>query len=200
MKTRVIVVKTGTANLASIAAALRRLDAEPVISDSADEVKSADRLVLPGVGTLGAAMQRLQSAGLVEVLRERITSGLPTLAVCLGLHLLCSESEESPGCEGLSIIDTKIKRFDKNLKVPQMGWNNIKADEKCSLLKSGYAYFANSYYLKKAPLAWAAAYSDYGGPFVAAMEKGYVMACQFHPELSGTFGLELISRWLKSTS
>lgn len=192
----VVVVRTGTANLASIVAGLKRVGAKPRIVESRPEVESARRLVLPGVGTLAAAMETLVEKDLVEPLRERVRTGRPTLAVCLGMQMLCETSEESPGLEGLGAVAGRIERFPKGLSVPQLGWNMIEPPPGARLLKSGYAYFANSYCLRRAPAGWTAAIADYGGPFVAAMERGSVLACQFHPELSSTFGLGLIERWL----
>jgi imidazole glycerol phosphate synthase glutamine amidotransferase subunit len=192
----VVVVRTGTANLASIVAGLERVGASPRISEDPSEVEEARRVVLPGVGTLAAAMERLAARGLVEPLRERIGAGRPTLAVCLGLQLLCQTSEESPGLEALGVIPGRVTRFAEGLRVSQLGWNRIVPDAGARLLEEGYVYFANSYCLREAPDGWHAALCDYGGPFVAAVERGAVLACQFHPELSSAFGLGLIRRWL----
>ncbi len=194
----VTVVRTGTANLASVVAGLKRVGATPRLSEDRKEVENARLLVLPGVGTLAAAMECLHASGLVEPLRERIKKGRPTMAVCLGLQMLCETSEESPGLEGLGVVPGHVTRFPKGLRVPQLGWNSIVPDEGAVLLREGYVYFANSYCLREAPDGWVAAMTDYGGPFVAGLERGPVLACQFHPELSSTFGSELISRWLEA--
>ena len=193
----VAVVRTGTANLASVLAGLRRVGAKPRVAEGPKDVEVSERLVMPGVGTLAAAMERLNKERLVEPLRERIASGRPTLAICLGLQMLCEESEENPGLEALGAAPAKITRFPENQRVPQLGWNLIEPDADCALLERGYAYFANSYRLERCPSGWAAAMSDYGGPFVAAMERGPVLACQFHPELSGELGTRLIRRWIE---
>ena len=153
--------------------------------------------MLPGVGAFGAAMQRLVAAGLVDVLAERVRAGRPLLAICLGLQLLCESSAESPGVRGLGVVPGRVTRFDTGLRVPQLGWNFIKPEPACSLLTSGHAYFANSYRLTDTPAGWSAASAEYGGPFVAAFERGSVLACQFHPELSGRWGLQLLRRWLE---
>lgn len=192
----VAVVRTGTANLASVLAGLRRVGARPRVAEGPKDIEQSERLVLPGVGTLAAAMAQLEKERLVEPLKERIASGRATLAICLGLQMLCEESEENPGLKALGVAPAKITRFSNDQRVPQLGWNRIEPDRNCVLLEQGYAYFANSYRLEKCPSGWAAAFSDYGGPFVAAMEKGSVLACQFHPELSGEFGIRLIKRWL----
>ncbi len=188
-------MRTGTANLASVAAAFRRIGAEPVIMEDKKEVMKAKRLVLPGVGTLGASMERIRAAGLVEPLCERVLSGRPTIAFCVGLQLLCESSDESPGVKGLGVVPRHVGRFPAHLAVPQFGWNKIIPGDGAKLLEEGYVYFANSYRVETPPDGWVPAMSDYGGPFVAAFEKGAVLACQFHPELSSTFGLALLRRW-----
>jgi imidazole glycerol phosphate synthase glutamine amidotransferase subunit len=190
------VVPTGTANMASVLAGLERAGACAQITADPDRIRSAERLVLPGVGALGAAMSRLQENGLVEALRERLQEGQPTLAVCVGLQILCESSAESPGVRGLGVLGGRVERFDRSVRVPQMGWNRVEADDGCRLIESGFAYFANSYRLVDPPDGFCAAFSDHGGRFVAALERGGVLACQFHPELSGQWGLALIKRWL----
>ena len=191
-----IVVRTGAANLASVLAALGRLGAPARTSTDPADIDQAERLILPGVGAFGAAMGRLQEAGLVGPLRRRIDAGKPTLAICLGMQMLFEGSDESPGCAGLGVAPGTLQQFTGDIRIPQMGWNRIVADDACGILAGGYVYFANSFRATDAPPGWAVATADHGGPFVAAMERGPVVACQFHPELSGAFGLELIRRWL----
>lgn len=192
---KVVVVRTGTANLASVVAAFSRIGAEPFITEDKKEVANAKRLILPGVGTLGASMQRIEASGLTETLRERVAKGRPTIAFCVGLQLLCESSDESPGVCALSVVPRHVGRFPAHLAVPQFGWNKIIPDEGAKLLQEGYVYFANSYRVETRPEGWVSAMSEYGGPFVAAFEKGPVLACQFHPELSSKFGLALLKRW-----
>jgi imidazole glycerol phosphate synthase glutamine amidotransferase subunit len=191
-----IVVRTGTANLASVLAALDRLGADARTSNNPADVERAERLILPGVGAFGAAMDRLDSDGLVEPLRDRIDAGRPTLAICLGMQLLFDGSDESPGRAGLGAASGTLQRFTGNIRIPQMGWNRMVADDTCHILQSGYVYFANSYRAVDAPAGWSVATADHGERFLAAIERGPVVACQFHPELSGSLGLELIHRWL----
>jgi imidazole glycerol phosphate synthase glutamine amidotransferase subunit len=194
-----VVVRTGTANLASVLAGLRRAGAEPRFAESARDVAEARRVVLPGVGAFAAAMRQLETDGLVEALATRITAGRPTLAVCLGLQLLCEESDESPGARGLGVLPIRVGKYSDAVRVPQLGWNEVTPSEGCRLLEPGFAYFANSYRLAETPLGWSAALSEHDGPFVAAIEQGPVLACQFHPELSGGWGLCLLRRWMEST-
>jgi imidazole glycerol phosphate synthase glutamine amidotransferase subunit len=192
----VVVVRTGTANLASVLVGLERVGAAPRITEDPADAERAERLVLPGVGTLAAALEHLRAAGLERPLAARVAAGRPTLAICLGLQLLCEESAESPGQAGLGAVPGRVTRFGDGVRVPQLGWNRIGCDDGCALLEPGHVYFANSYKLDAAPPGWRAARADYGGEFVAALERGPVLACQFHPELSGRLGLRLLARWL----
>ncbi len=194
--TAVVVIRTGTANLASVLAALGRAGVEARVTDDPRDAERAERLVLPGVGSFGAAMHTLNARGLAEPLRRRILEGRPTLAVCLGLQLLAESSDESPGVSGLGVIPARITRFSERVRVPQLGWNRVAASPECRLIGSGWAYYANSYRLETPPSGWASAATDHGGRFVGAMERGRVLACQFHPELSGAWGGRLIGRWL----
>ncbi len=191
-----VVVRTGMANLASVLAAFRRLGVEPEVSTDPRVVGSAERLVLPGVGAFGAAMQVLREAGLVEPIAAHVASGRPLFAVCLGLQVLCEASEESPGVPGLGIVPGVVQRFPADVLVPQLGWNLVRPTEGSRCLVPGHAYYANSYRLPRLPEGWEGATSDHGGSFVAALERGNVLACQFHPELSGAWGRQLIARWL----
>ena len=191
----VLVVRTGTANIASVVAGLTRAGASPRVTTDPGDVSSAARVVLPGVGAFGAAMERLGPLG--PVLVDRIRQGRATLAVCVGMQLLCEESEESPGVTGLGLIPARVERFPDSVHVPQLGWNRVVAGPECHLLETGYAYFANSYRIASPPAGWACATAAHGGPFVAAVERGPVLACQFHPELSGAWGLALLRRWVE---
>jgi imidazole glycerol phosphate synthase glutamine amidotransferase subunit len=195
---RVTLVPTGTANTASVIAAFTRLGASVEEAASADQVSSAPGVVLPGVGAFGAAMSRLDTLGLSTALRERVDAGRATLAVCAGMQLLGQDSEESPGASGLAVLDESVSRFGDGVSVPQMGWNSVEAAAGSRFVESGWAYFANSYRIENGPSGWMASLSDHGGPFVAALEKGDVLACQFHPELSGDWGASLLARWLES--
>ena len=148
------------------------------------------------VGAFGPVARRLALRGLAGPLAERARLGRPTFAVCLGLQLLAAASEESPGASGLGVLPATITRFAAGLRVPQLGWNRVVAGDGAALLESGDAYFANSYKLDAVPVGWVGALSHHGGEFVAALERGPVLGCQFHPELSGDWGQALIERWL----
>lgn len=200
MTRRVTIIRTGVANTASLIAAFARLGLESRVSEDPTEISAAELLVLPGVGAFGAGVARLDAMGIGETLTERAGSQRPLLAVCLGMQLLAEASEETSGCRGLGIVRGTARRFPSELTVPQMGWNDVEAPADARLLEPGCAYFANSYRLTEAPAGWCVATSHYAGPFIAAMERGATLACQFHPELSGQWGLRLLARWAGAES
>lgn len=198
MRTRdLVVVRTGTANLASVLAGFVRAGAAPRVSADPDLVASAERVVLPGVGSFGAARRELDAHGLVDALAERIEAGRPIFAICLGLQLFAAASDETPGVPGIGAVDATVKRLPPDVRVPQLGWNRVEPGPGCRYVAPGYAYFANSYALAGIPDGWCGSMFDHGGRFVAALERGPVVGCQFHPELSGAWGLRLIRAWLE---
>ncbi|MEM7305225.1 MAG: imidazole glycerol phosphate synthase subunit HisH [Planctomycetota bacterium] len=192
----ILVVPTGTANTASVLAALRRAGGEPQLCGEPHRVARASHVVLPGVGSFGAASSRLDRH-LRNALRRRIEEDRATLGICLGMQLLCLSSEETPGARGLAVVPGVVRRLPDGRPLPQIGWNRVEAAEGCELLESGEAYFANGYALQSPPRHWNVASTDYGVPFVSALELGAVLACQFHPELSGSFGQALLQRWIR---
>lgn len=205
----VLIVATGSANLASVIAAFERAGVSVRLTTSPEEASHAPYLVLPGVGAFGAAMNALEPAGLVSALKERLAAGKPTFTVCLGLQLLAEFSEESPGVPGLGVMPATVKKFplDAGVTVPQLGWNAVRPDSGCKILKPGYAYYANSFCVplaepgsveKLREAGWSLATTTHAIPFVAAAERneGKILTCQFHPELSGPWGATLIRRWL----
>jgi len=193
---RVAIVETGVANIASLKAAFRRLDCAPELTRDPSDVTDSDYLVLPGVGAFGAGMEMLRDANLVDPICERIDDRRPTLAVCLGMQFLATDSEETSHVSGLGLVDVSVEQFPDDVRTPQFGWNRVDAQPDGRLLTDGYAYFANSYRVADPPDGWSVALSEYGGSFVAAMERGPLLACQFHPELSGPWGHHLLERWL----
>ena len=152
-------------------------------------------MVLPGVGAFGPAIDRIDQLGMREALTSRLRNGAPTLAICLGMQLLCRSSEESPDSMGLGVVEETVTRFSGDVKVPQLGWNQVEPDGS-NWLQPGWAYFANSYTVPRLPEGWSGATTEYGSRFVSAMERGPILACQFHPELSGAWGSNLLRRWV----
>jgi imidazole glycerol phosphate synthase glutamine amidotransferase subunit len=200
---RVVLVPTGTANLASVVGALCRLRVEACLAESARDVERATHVVLPGVGTLGAAMQQLRTAGLAEALGERARALRPMLCICLGMQILLEGSEESPGCAGLGVLPGIARRFsDERVRVPHIGWSPVswgRGTDEVPAFIDGEAYFAHSFALREPVPGWRIASASHDGPFVAAAARGGVLACQFHPELSGPWGQSLIGAWLNTT-
>lgn len=192
----VCLIETGLANMASVAAAFRRLGASVTVTREPAAVEAAARVVLPGVGAFGPAMETLHAAGLVDVLRARITALRPTLAICLGMQLLAKGSDESPGVEGLGALATHVSAFPDTVSTPQFGWNRVDFEGPDRIDESAYVYFANSFRITHPPPGWRASWSVYGGRFCAALQRGDVLACQFHPELSGAYGERLLAQWL----
>ena len=193
------IVDTGTANVESILMAFRRIGVEATRVRSALEITDVSGLVLPGVGRFGSGMAALESNGLVEAIRSRILNGQATLAICLGLQLLAEGSDESPGVRGIGVISSTIRRLPPGPVRPHLGWNRVEPDSvrgSNGVIDSGAAYFANGFALADVPPGWRAAWTSDGGRFVAAIERGGIVACQFHPEISGSFGRDLLSRWL----
>ena len=197
----VTVVRTSTANLASVLTGFERLGCRVLATDDAGDVAAAERLVLPGVGAFAAAQRAIASHGLEDALRERIERGRPTLGICLGMQLMATGSEEAPGVRGLGVFDGVVGGYEsgeEGWRVPQMGWNLVTPDVRCEIVPRGYAYFANSYRLTAAPDGWLPVWCEYAGRFLAAVERGPVVGCQFHPELSGDYGRALLTRWLEA--
>jgi imidazole glycerol phosphate synthase glutamine amidotransferase subunit len=192
---RVVILDSGVANVASVASAFAALGAMPVVTRDPAVARGAGHLVLPGVGSFGAGMAALGAGGLDAVVVGAVEQGTPLLAICLGLQLLTEGSDESPGVAGLGVIRGRCERLPGSVRVPQLGWNAVTAGEGI-LVNDGYAAYANSFVLTEAPGGWAASWTTHGERFVAALERGGVLACQFHPELSGHWGMELLARWL----
>jgi imidazole glycerol-phosphate synthase subunit HisF len=197
---RLAIVDSGVANLASVQASFSRLGIEPVVARDADTVRSASHVVLPGVGAFGAGMESLRARGLDHAIREAVADGTPVLAICLGLQLLTEGSEESPGIAGLGILSGICRRLPDEARVPHLGWNVVIPTSSSRAVTEMEAAFANSYALGTAPAGWSSAWTVHGDAFVAAVERGRTVACQFHPELSGAAGASLLERWLTGDS
>jgi imidazole glycerol-phosphate synthase subunit HisF len=193
----VVIVDSGVANLASIAGAFRRLNATIVVTADPAVARDATRLVLPGVGAFGAGMAALRSRGLDIAIRDVASGGTPMLGICLGMQMLCEASEEAPGVAGLGVVAGTCRRLPANVRIPHLGWNSVTPEPKARLLTPGVAAFANSYALREGPPGWTTAWATHGVPFIAALERGPTLACQFHPELSGAYGAALLERWLR---
>ena len=193
----VAIADSGVANLASIRSGFRALGLESTVTSDPDVFEAAEFGVVPGVGAFGAGMAALRRSGLDEAITARAAADRPLLAVCLGMQMLGAASEESPGVGGLAIINETFERLPAGVRIPHLGWNRVMADRSGGLLASGDAAFANTYSLTSVPEGWSGAWTDYGTRFVSAIERGRLLATQFHPELSGQYGLGLLERWIE---
>ena len=188
-------------NMKSVEKALIHLGEKPVITREREEILSADKVILPGVGCFGDAMENLHHFGLVPVIKQVVQNQTPFLGICLGLQLLFERSEESPGVEGLGLLKGEILRIPaaEGLKIPHMGWNNLTFPNKGRLFKEieehSYVYFVHSYYLKAKEEEIVTAATEYGTYIHASVEKGNLFACQFHPEKSSSVGLQILKNF-----
>ena len=194
----IAIIDYGAGNLQSVKKAFDFIGAQSVITNDPEVILSADKILLPGVGSFGDAMDSMEKSGLVEIVKECALSGKPFLGICLGLQLLFEESEESPGVKGLGIFKGKIKKFpsDMGLKIPHIGWNSLEIKQKDTLFKNipenSYVYFVHSYYLHAEDENDIATVTNYGIDFHSAVGKNNIFATQFHPEKSGDVGLQIL--------
>ena len=191
----VAIVDSGVANLAAVESALVALGVAYTITGDPKVALEASHVVLPGVGRFSAGLETLRRDGLDAAVREVHERGTPLLAVCLGMQMLGEGSDESPDTPGLGIVSGRFQRLPDSVRVPHLGWNQVSADVNAGL-PSGTAAFANSYYLPNPPSGWSAGWTTHGATFVSMLARGRTLACQFHPELSGAFGMKLIRDWL----
>jgi glutamine amidotransferase len=195
MKT-VVLIETGIANIASVKAAFERLNVEIIQSNNPRTISDAPYAVLPGVGAFGPGMEALNRFSVASAIQERVSKNLPTLAICLGMQLLFEASEESPNIKGLGIFPGSVKKLPTTLPLPHLSWQRIQAEQGFENCSRGWAYFAHSYGVLQAPAKCEVLMSEYGLPFVAAFRKEQLLACQFHPELSGSFGKTILREFL----
>ena len=197
----IAIIDYNDGNLKSVEKALHFLGEDCVITRNFHEIKTADKVILPGVGAFGDAMEQLKKYELDKVIHQVTAENKPFLGICLGLQLLFEESEESPGVEGLGILKGKIKRIpdEDGLKVPHIGWNSLHLEHNGRLFQNipenSYVYFVHSYYLEAQDPEIVKASAEYGVHIHASVEKGNVFACQFHPEKSSETGLQILKNF-----
>lgn len=190
-------------NLRSVEKAFAALGQKCVVTRDRREILSADRVVLPGVGSFGVAMEQLKKYELDKVICEVTDAGKPFLGICLGLHLLFAGSEESGGVEGLGLLEGEIRHIPEcpGLKIPHIGWNSLalRGDGRlfAGLCETPYVYFVHSYYLKAKESEIVKATTEYGVEIHASVESGNLFACQFHPEKSSSVGLRILENFAK---
>ena len=189
-------------NVKSVEKAFRKLGKEAVITRDPQVILSADHVVLPGVGNFGDAAANLRKYGLPEIIAEVIKKETPFLGICVGMQLLFESSEESPGVPGLGIFRGECRRFETKpgFKVPQIGWNDLTFPKQSRLLagipEGSFVYFVHSFYLQAGDPTDVAARTEYGVSIDAAVERGNLFACQFHPEKSERVGMQILRNFL----
>ena len=199
----IAIIDYDAGNLKSVEKALQFLGQECVITRAFHEIKKSDKVILPGVGSFGDAMSQLKKFELDKVIHEVAAEQKPFLGICLGLQLLFEGSEESDGVEGLHLLDGEILRIpeQEGLKIPNIGWNSLDLQNNGRLFENlngnPFVYFVHSYYLKAREESIVKATIEYSTHIHASVEKDNIFACQFHPEKSGTVGLQILSNFAK---
>ncbi|HTX60915.1 MAG TPA: imidazole glycerol phosphate synthase subunit HisH [Methanobacterium sp.] len=198
----ITIIDYGSGNLKSIKNGFRKIGVEATLSNKLSDLRDAEAMILPGVGAFGNAMKNLQKYE--EVIYEHVESKKPFLGICLGLQVIFTCSEESEGVEGLNLLEGEVIRFpdslvDKGMKIPHMGWNELKIKRNCPILKNiqnDYMYFVHSYYVSPADEEIVSATVDYGIEVPAVIFRDNIYATQFHPEKSGQVGLEILRNFV----
>lgn len=199
----IAIIDYDAGNIKSVEKALQKLGQEVVITRDAQTILSADKVILPGVGAFGDAMNNLRNYKLDQVLYQVVEKRIPLLGICLGLQLLFERSEESEGVAGLGILKGEILRIPEtgDLKIPHMGWNSLHLQNDGRLFAGmedePYVYFVHSYYLKAEDESIVKATTEYGTHIHASVEKDNVFACQFHPEKSSDAGLHILKNFVE---
>ena len=197
----IAIIDYDAGNIKSVEKALVSLGQEVLVTRDAREILSADKVILPGVGHFGDAMEKLHRYGLVDVIHQVVQQKKPFLGICLGLQLLFERSDEAPGVEGLGVLKGEILRIpdQEGLKIPNMGWNSLHFQNDGRLFQGipedTYVYFVHSYYLKAADEQIVKATTQYSTCIHASVEQDNVFACQFHPEKSSTWGLKMLENF-----
>ncbi len=197
----IAIIDYGMGNLRSVQKAFEAVGHPAHVTSDPDQVRKADKVILPGVGAFADAISELRRTGLGEAFVDSVRSGRPCLGVCLGLQLLFDASEEDGEHEGLGLLRGRVVRFETapGLKIPHMGWNTLRIVRPAPILKDLGAepsvYFVHSYHAVAADPSDVAAESDHGGPFPAVVWKDNLMACQFHPEKSQRIGLAMYANF-----
>jgi glutamine amidotransferase len=196
----IAVIDYGMGNLKSVTNALEKLGADAVVTRDKQVIKASKAIILPGVGAFGKCIENLVNLELLDFIKETIGEGKQYLGICLGMQVLFESSEEAPGIAGMGVLKGTVPRFTGNIKIPHMGWNNIKIVKETEILRgienSEYFYFVHSYYCSPEDKGIVATTTTYGEEFVSSVQKDNIFACQFHPEKSQKVGLQLLQNFV----
>jgi glutamine amidotransferase len=197
----ITIIDYGASNLRSVTNAIRRLGYQPLVTGSAKEIAGADAVILPGVGAAPDTMVSLDKLGLLAPIKEYIAAGRPFLGVCVGLQVLFTSTEEGGGAPCLDIIPGRVKKLSGDLKIPHMGWNQVKQLVSHPLFRgvpqTANFYFVHSYYADPADRSVVIGATDYGQAFASVIARGSMVATQFHPEKSGESGLKIYDNFIR---
>ncbi len=199
----IAIIDYDAGNIRSVEKALQYLGQEVTITRQGEEILAADKVILPGVGSFGDAMEKIRQYDLEDVIRRVAEQKTPFLGICLGLQLLFEPSEESPGARGVGLLKGQILRIPEGegRKIPHMGWNSLSLQNEGRLFRGipdgAYVYFVHSYYLKAADEKIVKASAEYGISIHASVERDNIFACQFHPEKSGDTGLQILKNFIE---
>jgi glutamine amidotransferase len=196
----IALVDYGAGNLRSVENALRAVGADVAVTHDPDALRRADRVVVPGQGSMPACAEAMRRSGVAEALLEAITRGKPVLGICVGLQILFEEGEEAGGAKGLGVLPGRIEKLPAGVKLPHIGWSPVRATPGCHALfaplDGQYVYFAHSY-AAPADARGAALVTHHGRAYCAALADGNLFAVQFHPEKSQQVGLALLERFVR---
>ena len=190
----------GAGNLRSVENTLGAIGADYQLVRDSEELRRAAKIILPGVGHFGQMMRALDEMQVRSALSERILDGVPFLGICLGLQALFASSEEAPDARGLGLLPGSVKRFQGDMRIPHMGWNQLAPQRPSRLLRetgdNPFVYFAHSFYVPVVPET--AAVCDYSVPYTAVIEERNIFGVQFHPEKSGSIGLRIVRNFVEA--
>ena len=195
----IAIIDYGVGNLFSLRSSFQKIGVEAVVTADPEMIRSAEKLILPGVGAFADAIQKLRDSGLDVLIKELAGAGKSIMGICLGMQMLFEKSYEYGEHEGLGLLKGQVVgmagRLPEGLKIPHMGWNALKLTKPARLLEEGsYVYFVHSFYAENCADSIAAV-TDYGIPITAAVEQGNIFGCQFHPEKSGNVGLAILKKF-----
>ena len=202
----IAIIDYGMGNLRSVQKAFEKMGAQTLITQKVQDLDKAEKIVLPGVGAIKPAVEKLSSLGLIETIKNKIKAGVPFLGICLGFQLLFDKSDEGGNVTGLGIIKGSVRKFKPSashqLKIPHMGWNRLKLEqENCDLFSNidnnSYAYFCHSYYVEPQDKSIIATKTEYADTFASSIATNNIFGVQFHPEKSQSIGLKILKNFME---